>query len=338
MNHVGAIVLGPDSGLPGIVKVFDAETGELRLQLAPFGADYKGGVRVAIGDINCDAVPDIIVANGPGIAPTVKVFNGFTGKQFPGGLGQFTPYDPASKAGVYVAVADINRDGINDIITAPDAGTQATVKVFFCPDHDAPNAAFSLMYQFDPYGKFKNGVRIAAADVNGDGRDPKTSVPDIITVPGPGNAPEVKVWNGANHSSAQSPFSTFLAFDKGSNYGLYVAAGDVNGDGRADIIVGQGQGGAPIVRVFSGASVTANSATKIAEFTPFESNFGGGIRVAAVDTNDDGLCEIITATGPGGKSRVRTYKLATSGAATLLDEIDAYDPTVPGGVFVAGGN
>lgn len=338
MNHVGAKVIGPDAGLPGIVKVIDAETGELRLQLAPFGADYKGGVRVAIGDVNCDAVPDIIVGSGPGMAPTVRVFNGFNGKQFAGELGQIIPYDPSSKAGVYVAAADINRDGICDIITSPDAGTQATVKVFYTADHDDPDAAWQLLYQFDPYGKNKNGVRIAVGDVNGDGRIATTTVPDIITVPGPGNAPEVRVWDGASRSPTQSPIGNFLAFDKGVNFGLYVAAGDVTGDGRADVIVGEGAGGKPLVRVFSGVSITPSSATLLREFQAFDSNFGGGIRVAAVDTNEDGIAEILTGTGPGGKSRVRTFAFNVGSAVSLLDELTAYDPTKPGGVFVGGGN
>jgi hypothetical protein len=338
MNHVGAKVIGPDAGLPGIVKVIDAETGDLRLQLTPFGADYKAGIRVAIGDINCDSVPDIVVGTGPGVAPTIRVFNGFNGKPFDGGLAEITPYDPSSKAGVYVAVADINRDGISDIITSPDAGTQATVKVFYTPDHDAPGATWNLLYQFDPYGKSKNGVRVAVGDVNGDGRVATTSVPDIITVSGPGNAPEVRVWDGTNRSPTQAPIGKFLAFDKGANFGLYVAAGDVNSDGRAEVIIGEGAGGKPLVRVFSGASITPNSATLLGEFQAFESNFGGGVRVAAVDTNEDGLAEILVGTGPGGKSRVRTFKFNTGSAVTLLDELIAYDPTKPGGVFVGGGN
>ena len=73
---------------------------------------------------------------------------------------------------------------------------------------------------------FRGGVRVANADVNGDG------VPDIITAPGPGGGPHIKVFDGTDLHLIYS----FMAYDIDFTGGVFVAAGDVNGDGKADII------------------------------------------------------------------------------------------------------
>ena len=79
-----------------------------------------------------------------------------------------------------------------------------------------------------------------------------------------------------------------------------VAAADVNGDGLADIITGQGPGGEPQVRVWSGAG-----GTELFGFLAYNAAFAGGVDVAAADVNGDGLADIITGPGPGGGPRVR---------------------------------
>jgi hypothetical protein len=67
-NHVGIFATAPDAGTSSatVVKVYDTETAGLLATVAPFGNSFKGGVRVATGDLNCDGLPDLIVAPGPG--------------------------------------------------------------------------------------------------------------------------------------------------------------------------------------------------------------------------------------------------------------------------------
>src|SRR5262249_45665837 len=66
---------GADAGGSPMVKVFDAGGTQLASFLA-FDPFFQGGVRVAVGDVNGDGVPDIIVAAGPGGGPHVKIIDG----------------------------------------------------------------------------------------------------------------------------------------------------------------------------------------------------------------------------------------------------------------------
>src|SRR5439155_20991422 len=164
---------------------------------------------------------------------------------------------------------------------------------------------------------FTGGVRVARGDVPGDG------VPDLIVAAGPGGGPHVKVYDGATGTQTAS----FFAYNGAFRGGVYVAAGDVNGDGFADIITGAGPGGGPHVRVFSG-----KDGTLLREFFAYGANFTGGVTVAAGDVNGDGKADIITGAGPGGGPHVKVF----SGAdGSVLSSFYAFAPTFTGGVFVA---
>src|SRR5438067_1224739 len=122
---------------------------------------------------------------------------------------------------------------------------------------------------------FLGGVRVAVADMDGD------RIPDIIVGAGPGGGPHVEVFSGATGQLIDGPLATFMAFDTGFGGGVYVAGGDVNGDGRADLIVGAGEGGGPHVKVFNG-----NDGSLLFSDFVYDAGFGGGVRVAAGDIND----------------------------------------------------
>ena len=77
--------------------------------------------------------------------------------------------------------------------------------------------------------------------------------------------------------------------------GLFVAAGDVNGDGIADVIVGAGTGGWPQVTVFSGKDFSL-----LKSFYAMPPGFAGGVRVAAGDMNGDGKADIVVGAGGCG--------------------------------------
>jgi hypothetical protein len=244
--------------------------------------------------------------------PAIGVFDGNTGKRLSGRIGNFLALPRTFQGGVYVAAGDVNGDGKDDVIVAPEGGMPPIVRVF---DGNTGNTLRSF-FAYSP--TFMGGVRVAAGDVNGDGKA------DIITGAGPGGGPHVKVFNGANSSVLKS----FFAFNANFAGGVYVAAGDVNGDGKADIVTGAGPGGGPHVSVFDGVSNQT-----LHNFFAFGTAFNGGVRVGAGDVNGDGRADIITGAGPGGGPHVNVFN---SQGGPLLHSFFAYEASFQGGVFVAG--
>ncbi|MFA6604143.1 MAG: S8 family serine peptidase [Patescibacteria group bacterium] len=137
---------------------------------------------------------------------------------------------------------------------------------------------------------FRGGVSLAIGDFDGAGRR------SIVAGAGPGGGPQVRIFD-----SNTKLLGGFLAFDQRFTGGVSVAAGDIDGDGRDEIIAGAGPGGGPHVRIFR-----ANGAP-IGGFFAFNKTFRGGVSVAAGDIDGDGRDEIITASGPGQTTAVRVF-------------------------------
>ena len=114
---------------------------------------------------------------------------------------------------------------------------------------------------------------MAAADLTGDG------LAEIITGAGPGGGPHVRAFS---LSGGVLTIASFFAYDPAFPGGVHAAAGDVTGDGVAEIITGAGPGGGPHVRAFS---LAGGVLTEVASFTAYDKAFPGGVHVAAVDLN-----------------------------------------------------
>lgn len=306
------IIVGAGPGAPPAVEVYGGGSGPS--SFLAYSPTFLGGVRVATGDVNGDGVPDIVTGAGAGGAGGhVRVFSGAGG----GELRSFFAYPTMFSGGVHVAGGDIDGDGRADVVTGAGAGAAGGhVKVF----SGATGAELRSFFAY-PTG-FSGGVRVATGDVNGDG------IPDIVTGAGAGSpGGHVKVFDGVSGGELAS----FLAYDTAFAGGVYVAAGDMNGDGRADIVTGTGSDdatGAPAqVKVFDGAT-----GGLLRSFFAYDPMFLGGVRVAAGDLNGDGLADIVTGAGPGGGPHVKVFSGA-DGAA--LDSFFAFSPSFTGGVYVA---
>jgi hypothetical protein len=138
-----------------------------------------------------------------------------------------------------------------------------------------------------PVGTILTNVRTAVADVNGDG------IPDTALVTGPGTPIRVAVVSGADNSTQfVAPFDPFGGDFTG---GGFVAARDLDGDGRAEFVVSPDQGGGPRVTVFS---LPAGGLTRRANFFGIDdASFRGGARVALGDVNGNGTADVAVAAG-----------------------------------------
>jgi FG-GAP-like repeat/Right handed beta helix region len=344
------LAVSADLGGGPEVRVYDEVTGTLRLRFDAYEPTFTGGVRVAVADINGDGVPDIITAPGgvqvtlvnvngalepqfnftDGRAPEIKVFSGVDGSK----IDDFLAYPSSFTAGMFVAVADVNGDGKPDIITGPEATGQSghtNVRVFFNNHLINTGAALTPDLEFNAYNPgFGGGVRVAAADFNGDG------FADIVTSPGIWSGPDVRIFDGQTLTKTgnTSMIGEFLAYDPRYFGGVFVSTGDLNSDGLPDIITGTNGNGGPEVKAFSGANVLSSpTPTIIDDFFAYSPAFNGGARVAVINLN--GQEDIVTGAGPGGGPHVRIFDGATGLQLTdPQDSFYAFDVLFSGGVFV----
>mgnify|MGYP003327651833 CR=1 FL=1 len=262
---------------------------------------FNGSVSVAYGDLNGDGVKDIVAAAGPGGGPHVKVFDGLSGAT----IASFYAYDPNFRGGVNVAVGDLDGDGHLEIITGAGAGGGPHVKAFAL---DAAGSSLNprevaSFYAYD--ASFRGGVNVAVGDVNGDGRG------DIITGAGPGGGPHVRAFGFAASSGGlgtRTELASFYAYDPSFRGGVSVAATNTDGKGADEIITGAGAGGGPHVKAYSLAS--SGSLSTVASFMAYDASFRGGVEVGSSTQLTPGFGSVITAAGAGGGPHVRGFDLS----------------------------
>jgi len=126
------VAVAPLQGLP-TVRLFDAGVPrDPVLELRPFGGSGDGAT-VALGDIDGDAVDEVVVGSGPGTRPSVAVYDivadGVGG--WAARLKLEVPVFDASYAtgGIRVAVADIDGDNWDDIVVANGPGVRNRIAV-----------------------------------------------------------------------------------------------------------------------------------------------------------------------------------------------------------------
>lgn len=140
-----------------------------------------------------------------------------------------------------------------------------------------------------------------------------------------GGGPHVRAYSG----NGGAVLLDFFAYDPAFRGGVFVAAGDLDGDGRADIVTGAGAGGGPHVRAFSG-----NGGGELISFFAYDADFRGGVRVAIGDLNGDGAVDIFTGPGDGGGPHVKVFSEV---GGPVIGSFLAYDEFVRDGMYVAFG-
>jgi hypothetical protein len=310
---------GAGSGSPQ-VHVINPD-GTKAYTLAAFEETFAGGVRVAMADFNADGTPDVVVGTGPGRSTRVRVIDGKTKVE----LFAVDPFEASFVGGVYVAAGDLNGDGRPDLVITPDEGGGPRCRVF-------NGVGFGILTDFfgieDP--NFRGGARPAIGDVNGDGFG------DLIVAAGFLGGPRVAGFSGKSLAGTpERVFGDFFAFEQTLRNGVFVACGDLDGDGKAEVIAGGGPGGGPRVTAFSGQALLGNVYDMRANFFGGNPDNRGGIRLAVKNLDNDNRADIVVGSGEGAPTRVTGYlgkDIQPAGTPPAVYDFDPFGNS--GGVFV----
>jgi glycosylphosphatidylinositol phospholipase D len=235
------VVFGSDQGFPATIDL--ATDADVTIQ----GAGFSGGYVSEAGDVNGDGIDDLLIGYSLPPGASYVVFGSDQG--FPATIDLATGADLTLQGGKAVSDAgDVNGDGIDDLIIGAE-GAGASYVVFgsdqgFPATIDLATGADLIIQGATAYDLSGESVS-GAGDVNGDGID------DII-IGAPHANPNGRDTAGASYvvfGSAQGfPATIDLATEAdltiqgaavNDNSGTAVSgAGDVNGDGIDDLIIG----------------------------------------------------------------------------------------------------
>ena len=249
----------------------------------------SGPYGLALGDVNGDGRPDIVSANM--LSSTVGVLLGQAG----GGFAAVSLYSTGTGSNPScVALADVNGDGRTDIISA-NVNTHSVGVLLGQAGGFAPPIIYPTgpVNNPSPYG-------LALGDVNGDGRL------DIVTA-NTGTSAVAVLTGRAGGSFATATLYPFVLGD--SPYA--VALGDINGDGRPDIVTAN-------YYIHTTVVLLGQANGRFATGVAYSTTPGSYPRsVALGDVNGDGQLDIVTA---------NTTNTSSGTAGVLLGQAGGFAP------------
>ena len=277
----------------------------------------SGGVSsiaVAVADVNGDGNLDIIVANecastttpmdceGSGTDGTVGVLLG-------NGDGTFQPVIVIDSGGLIpaaVGVADLNADGKPDIVVTNECPI-IDVSYGTCTNYD--NGVVTVLLgngdgSFQPPVSYYSGGQrpdsVVLADLNGDGKldiavanyCPKGAGVEAPCQAGSSSSIGILLGNG------DGTFGSVADYNSGGYYSTSIAAGDVNGDGKLDLVVASESDYWPDFENGAVAILLGNGDGTFEPPTPY-TFVGYGESAEIADVNGDGALDLVVSNGYG---------------------------------------
>lgn len=204
-----------------------------------------GGAVAAAGDVNGDGYEDVLVGAAGydnGEADEGAAFLYFGSPTGPSTTADFVAEGNQAVAlfGRVAAAGDVNADGFDDFLIGSqffDDGEQDEGAAFLYLGSAAGPGAPAIMLTINEANALFGNYLGTAGDVNGDGFG------DIVVAalgfPGSGVQERVFVYHGNPSGVSLTPDQVLQADQSNTQFGIGVGtAGDVNGDGFDDVIVG----------------------------------------------------------------------------------------------------
>jgi len=273
-----------------------------------YSSTLRGGYHTGAGNILGSNDEEIIIGTGEGMAPQVRIFDGNGNVK-----SQFFAYDSNLRNGVVVSACDVDGDGFDEVVTAQGKGGWPLVRIF--------DGYGNMINEFNALdGRFTGGINLSCGDTNGDGTF------EIVVAAQQGGGPHVLVYNIDG-----TILTNFMAYDQNFRGGINVTTADYDGDGRDEIVTGP-QYGAPHVQFFQ---IRPNELKRLSPgFYAFSPDYRGGVSVAGVDTNGDGVKELLVGVGDNATPLVRVYNIQEE----MQKEFFVYATSYLGGVNIGGGD
>lgn len=309
-----------------------AETFQVHLSAPPGGGSFAATPfptgplphTAALGDVNNDGRPDVVVANQDASSVSVLLNQTSPGATTPSfAAGQDFPVQAAPD---WVAIADFNGDGRNDL--AVTNGFSATVSVLLNTT-TVGSGTVSFAPRLDlPVGALPRAV--VAADLNGDAR------PDLVTAGFNDDALTV-YFNSTPAGAAAATFAPRQDVPVGDGP-TALAVTDFNGDGRRDLAIAHFNAGT--ASVLLNATVPGATTPQFAARVDLPVN-AGPRGIVAADLNTDGRQDLAVANAGPGESgtTVSTLLNTTSPGAVTASFASKQDKAVgTGPIAVAAGD